>query len=309
MSFPSSILRRASAGLLAVGLAVMASSHALAQERLSVVASFTILGDLIQAIGGDRVEVTTLVGPGADSHGFVPTPADARAVAEADIVVVNGLGFEGWLTRLTDAAGFGGPIVVATDGVQPLEAAHEDEHGSVDPHAWQNAANVEIYVGNIAAALTAADPGGAAYYQERLAGYRNELAALDSDIRNAVAALPPNRRAAVTSHDAFGYFSASYGITFLAPQGINPEAEAAAGDVAALIRQITDNDIGAVFIETINDPRLIEQIARETGATIGGTLYSDTLSEPGGPAATYLEMMRYNTDAIVTALGPVTQLR
>lgn len=289
-------------------------SPALAQDRISVVASFAILADFVAEIGGDRVDVTALVGPGGDVHTFSATPADARAVAEADILVVNGLGFEGWIDRLTEASGFDGVLVVASERVEALADMHDHiiitegvvathEHHEVDPHTWQDVGNAAIYAENIAAALTAVDPAGAAEYASNLAAYSAELDALDTEIRATVAGLPEGRRLVVTSHDAFGYFSAAYGIGFLAPQGINPDAEAGAGDIAALIRQVNQQQIGAVFVETITDPRLIEQIARETDAVVGGTLYSDTLTGPDGPAATYVAMMRHNVRTIAAALS------
>jgi zinc/manganese transport system substrate-binding protein len=299
---------------LAAAAALAASSPAPAQDRISVVASFSILADFVAKIGGDRVAVTTLVGPGGDTHTFSATPADARAVAEADILVVNGLGFEGWIDRLIEASGFDGLLVVASDGVTALPDAHDHihategavahDHGALDPHAWQDAGKAAIYVRNIETALAAADPAGAAGYAARLEAYVAELAGLQTEIIDAVAGIPPGQRTIVTSHDAFGYFSAAYGILFLAPQGVNPDAEAGAGDIAALIRQINEQEIGAVFVETITDPRLIEQIARETGAAVGGTLYSDTLTGPDGPAPTYVAMMRHNVRTIAAALIP-----
>ncbi len=298
---------------IAVAAALAGSSPAPAQDRISVVASFAILADFVAEIGGDRVSVTTLVGPGGDVHTFSATPADARAVAEADILVVNGLGFEGWIDRLIEASGFGGPVVVASEGVTALPDAHDHihiteggvvhDHDALDPHAWQDVGNAAIYVGNIDAALAAADPAGAAGYAARLEAYEAELAALEAEITEALAGIPPGRQTIVTSHDAFGYFSAAYGIAFLAPQGVNPDAEAGAGDIAALIRQVNEQMIGAVFVETITDPRLVEQIARETGAVVGGTLYSDTLTGPNGPAATYIAMMRHNVRTIAAALS------
>ncbi len=300
---------------------------AAAQERLAVVASFSILGDMVAEVGGDRVEVTTLVGPDGDAHVYQPTPADAEAVAVADLVVVNGLGFEGWLDRLVEASGYAGPVVVATEGIEPLDAAedwhdheageadhghaegeehdhgHGHDHGGADPHAWQSVDNVRLYVANIAEGLAAAGPEGAATFEANAAAYLAELDALDAEIEGLMAALPPERRTVVTSHDAFGYFGAAYGLTFLAPQGLSTEAEASAADVAALIAQIRDESIPAVFLETIADPRLLERITAETDAAIGGTLYSDALSGPEGPAATYLEMMRHNAETLASALG------
>lgn len=294
---------------LAAAAAFALVTPAAAEEPLKVVASFSILGDIVSEIGGERVAVTTLVGPNGDAHVYQPTPADAQAVAGAGAIVANGLGFEGWIDRLAKASETRAALVIASEGVIPLafeeeedHAEHEHEHGAYDPHAWQSVANVAIYVGNIERALAAADPDGAGTYRANAAAYRSELEALDAEIRAAVAALPENRRTVVTSHDAFGYFSAAYGLTFVAPQGVSTEAEASARNVAALIEQIREEKIGAVFVENISDPRLLNQIAAETGAKIGGALYSDALSGPEGPAPSYIAMMRYNLSEMTEAL-------
>ena len=311
--------------LLASATALAFAAPAFAEEKLKVIATFSILGDIVANVGGDRVDVTTLVGPDGDAHVFQPAPADAQAVAGAQVIVANGLGFEGWMDRLVDASGTQAALITAADGVTPIafgkeahaeeeghdhdhdhakeEAAHEGhDHGAFDPHAWQSVTNVALYVGNIERGLTAADPEGAETYKANAAAYLAELDALDAEIRTAVAALPEDRRTVVTSHDAFGYFAADYGLTFVAPQGVSTEAEASAQDVAALITQIRDAGIAAVFVENIADRRLLDQIAAETGAAIGGTLYSDALSGPEGPAATYLAMMRHNLGALTQAL-------
>jgi zinc/manganese transport system substrate-binding protein len=283
---------------------------------INVIASFSIIGDMVREVGGDRVRVTTLVGADGDAHVYQPTPADARQVAAARIVFVNGLGFEGWLDRLVKAAAFTGPVVVVSAGVKPLTIAddhdhghgHKDgkgghDHGSIDPHAWQSLANGALYVRNIQAALAAADPAGAAVYQANAERYLAEMAALDQEVRQAIGKLPPERRVVVTSHDAFGYFTKAYGLRFLAPEGVSTESEASAKDVARLIRQIRAERIPAVFMENITDPRLIEQIRRETGAVAGGVLYSDALTGPDGGAPTYLLMFRHNVATLTRALG------
>ncbi len=298
--------------------------YAFAQDKLPVVASFSILGDMVAEVGGDRVAVTTLVGPDGDAHVYQPTPADAQMIAGASLVVVNGLGFEGWLDRLIEASEYKGPVVVATEGVTALEMAeggdddhaegeahdhdhdHDHEghdHGGTDPHAWQSLANARLYVANIEAGLTAADPEGAATYAANAATYLAEIDAVEAEVVAAIAALPEARRSVVTSHDAFGYFAAAYGLTFHAPEGVSTESEASAADVAALITQMKAESITAVFVENISDSRLLEQITAETGAKVGGTLFSDALSGPDGPAATYLGMMRHNVATLAAALG------
>ncbi|MGD9509893.1 MAG: metal ABC transporter substrate-binding protein [Geminicoccaceae bacterium] len=294
------LFRRA---VLALALAALAAP-ASAQERLPVVASFSILGDMTARIGGERIALTTLVGPDGDAHVFQPGPVDARALVDARMLVVNGLGFEGWIDRLKEASGFHGVEVTTTAGIEPLTLAEDGEHGHgpFDPHAWQDVANAEIFVRNIVAGLERADPDGAVTYRANAEGYLAELRALDEEIRSAIARVPEAERVLVTSHDAFGYFAHAYGVTMLAPQGVSTESEASAGEVARLIGQIRAERVQAVFVENISDPRLVDQIVRETGARIGGTLYSDALSPPGTPAATYLGMMRHNAAQITAAL-------
>ncbi len=401
------VLLRSAAALVALSLAA-APTMAKADEPIPVVASFSILADMVERIGGEHVDVTMLVGPDGDAHVYQPTPAAARAVSDAEILVVNGLEFEGWMDRLIEASGFEGVEVVATNGIEPIayedehddhddhddhdhddhdhakqakaddhdhdhdhshdhdehaekaehehhdheghddhaghdhddhdhakeaehehhdhaehddHAGHDDHdghdhdkhaeagghhhhhHGAYDPHAWQSLGNAVIYVDNITAALAKADPENAGTFYENRAAYVAELEALDADIRAIIAGLPESRRTVVTSHDAFQYFGRDYGLTFLAPQGLSTESEASAKDVARLIERIRDEGITAVFVENITDPRLLEQIANETGATIGGTLYPGALSGPNGPAPTYLDMMRHNATTLAQALS------
>ena len=344
--------------LAVLSLAVPAAAQS--DGPIPVVATFSILGDMVERIGGDQVAVTTLVGADGDAHVYQPTPAAARAVSEAKILVVNGLEFEGWLDRLIDASDFRGLRVVATDGVAPIayeeDADHEEHaaeeghdhdddhekhaakeghdhdhdhekhaakdehdhdheahaeagahdhhhHGAFDPHAWQSLANAVIYVDNITAALAKADPENAGTFYRNREAYVAEMKALDAEIREIVASLPTGRRTVVTSHDAFQYFGRDYGLTFLAPQGLSTESEASAQDVARLIEQMRDEEISAVFVENITDSRLLEQIANETGASIGGTLYPGALSGPQGPAPSYLDMMRHNATTLAQALS------
>ena len=264
---------------------------------LEVVASFSVLGDLVRQVGGQHVRVTTLVGPDGDVHVFEPTPTDAQAIQSARLVVINGLGLEGWMTRLLQSTGYRGPVLVAAAGVTP-----RPDPGGIDPHAWQNVANVRRYVQAIADALSRADPPNAAAYQAAGAAYDDRLADLDREVRAAFAGIPVDERKIITSHDAFGYYGAAYGLTLLAPAGVSTETEPSARTVGALITQIRRDRIKAIFIENMNDPRLIQLIARESGATIGGQLFSDALSSAAGPAATYLDMIRHNTRQITGAL-------
>ncbi|MET1414440.1 zinc ABC transporter substrate-binding protein [Roseibium sp. HPY-6] len=401
-----------------VALSLLSPTIAWADDHKHVVATFSVLGDMVERIGGEHIELTTLVGPDGDAHVYQPTPQDARAVSEADVLIVNGLEFEGWLERLSEAADFKGTLVVATTGVDAIpfgehddhddhgdehaeaehehdhekhaeaghdhddhdhekhaeaghddhdhdkheehaeaehdhdhekhaeaghdhddhdhekhaEAGHDDHdhdkheehaghddhddheehaghgheghnHGAFDPHAWQSLDNAVIYVDNITAALAKADPAHAGVFYENREAYVAEIKALEAEIDAMIGALPEDRRTVVTSHDAFGYFADHYGLTFEAPQGLSTESEPSAADVAKLITQIREDGISAVFVESITDNRLLEQIANETEATIGGTLYSDALSGSDGPAGTYLDMMHHNAKTLSEALG------
>ena len=275
-----------------------------AENRPRAVATFSILNDLVKNVGGERAEVDALVGPNGDIHVYAPTPADAKTLAVADVIFVNGLGLEGWLDQLIAASGSKAPVVVATRGIHPRKMT--DEHDSnrlvSDPHAWQSVANAEIYVANIRDGLIAADPAGKEFYQARAAAYLAALDALDLEIKAAIATIPPDRRRIITTHKAFGYFGDAYGLEFIAPEGASTDAEPSARDVANIITQIRTQKIPAVFMENITDPRLMERIAEETGAKIGGMIYSDSLSPPNGPAATYVDMMRHNVRAFQRAL-------
>jgi zinc/manganese transport system substrate-binding protein len=289
-----------------------AAAPAFAQEKLPVVATFSILGDFVRNVGGERIALTTLVGPDGDAHVYSATPADAKNLAEAKVVFVNGLGFEGWMGRLVKASGSKAPLVTVSRGIKTQRMAggdshghshgHDHSHGAADPHAWQSVANAKVYVANIRDALAAADPAGKADYEANAKAYLEKLDALDAEIRTAVNAIPKARRRVITSHDAFAYFRAAYGIEFVAPQGVSTESEASAQDVARIIKQIRSQKIPAVFLENVSDPRLVKRIADETGARIGGTLYSDALSRPDGPAPSYIGMMRHNLRQFADAL-------
>ena len=315
-------LRHGLRALATACTALLIASHAHAQ-KLEVTTSFSILGDLVSQVGGERVKVRTLVGADEDAHAFQPRPSDARNVGGAALVVVNGLGFDDWMVRLARSGGYKGEVVVASAGIDTLAMTKDDEHDhdhghghghegekpndkanarAVDPHAWQDVGNVRRYVANIADALAKADPEGAAAYRANAERYDGELKALDAEIRAAFAALPTERRKVVSSHDAFGYFGRAYGIRFLSPVGVANNAEPTAQGVARLIRQLKAEKVPAVFIENVADPRLIERIRSESGAQVGGTLYSDALSTTAGPAPSYVRMMRANLDALRNAL-------
>ena len=285
--------------LVAIALAVaLLAVSVRADDRLDVVASFSILGDFVKNVGGDKVNVTTLVGPNGDVHVYTPAPDDARKVAAARLLIVNGLGLEGWLPRLLQAAGSKATIVVASKGIEPLEVG-----SATDPHAWQSVANAKIDVANIRDALVAADPADAEIFRSNAARYLSELDTLDAEVRAAVAGIPPERRKVISTHDAFGYFAKAYGIAFIAPIGVSTESEPSARDVAGIIAQVKAGKIPAVFLENMSDPRLIRQIASETDAKVGGTLFSDALTDEKGDAPTYIALVRHNIKALTSALG------
>jgi zinc/manganese transport system substrate-binding protein len=312
---------------LAFALSVMtltAPALPAAAEPLKVVASFSIIGDFAKNVGGDRIALTTLVGPNGDAHVYEPKPADAVVMAGADVVLVNGLHFEGFLQRLVEASATKAAVVELTKGVEPVATTEEEhgkegeahgadahegheaeeghDHGATDPHAFQSVANAKIYVKNIADAFCAADAAGCDAYKANAAAYTGKLDALETEVKSAVAAIPVDKRTVITSHDAFGYFQHEYGLTFLAPEGISTDSEASAADVAKLIEQVRHDRAAAIFVENITNQRLVEQIASETDLKIGGTLYSDALSDADGPAATYIDMMRNNIGAIKGAI-------
>jgi len=284
---------------------VTASAPAQTQDKVRLVATFSILADLARNVGGEAVEVTSLVGPNGDAHAYSPSPADGKRLADARQVLVNGLGFEGWIDRLVKASGTKAVVVTASRGIKPRQMTDEDEHdhGKIDPHAWQSVANAKVYVANIRDALVKADPARAAAYEADAAAYLGKLDSLESEIKTMLAAIPAERRKVITTHNAFGYFGAAYRMQFIAPQGVSTETEVSARDVARIIRQIKTQKIPAVFMENVTDPRLMKRIAEEAGAKIGGKLYSDALSGPDGPAATYLDMMRSNLKEFKSALA------
>jgi zinc/manganese transport system substrate-binding protein len=290
------------AHLLYLSLAILAAP-ALAQDqsrqpRLKVVASFSIIGDFVRNVGGERVDLTTLVGSDGDVHVYSPTPADASKVADAKLLVINGFGLEGWLPRLLQASGSKATIVTATKGIAPLKAGSD-----TDPHAWQSVVNAEKYVANIADALAAADPPDADFFRENAASYVAKLDALDREVQQAVKQIPESHRKVISTHDAFGFFEARYGIEFIAPLGVSTESEASARDVAGIITQVKAAHIPAVFLERVSDPRLMRRISAETGAKIGGTLYSDSLTGEKGDAPTYIDMVRHNIRTLTSALA------
>ncbi len=269
---------------------------------LRVVASFTILGDLVKQIGGNLVTVDALVGPDGDAHVYQPRPKDLRTLLAAGLLVRNGLGLEGWMDRLTEATGFKGRVVVAASAVVPRTMHENGGPLTTDPHAWQDPRNAVLYVQAITEGLAAADPANAAAYRAAAEGYAARIRETDHWIEAAFAPIPAERRRIITTHDAFGYYGARYGVEFLSAEGISTEFEPSAKAIAALVAQIKREKVRAVFIENMTSPRMAQMLARETGAVLGGTVYSDALSPPGGPAPTYLDMLRHNTGLFVAAM-------
>jgi zinc/manganese transport system substrate-binding protein len=286
--------------LAALALSLCLATPALATP-LKVVASFSVLGDMVREVGGDGIKLTVLVGPDGDAHTFEPSPTNARSLHDADLIVMNGLNLESWMEKLVKASDTKAAIVVASTGVKPRQM-DEDGESITDPHAWQDLANGAIYVRNIEAALSKADPQDAPIYKANAGKLLAELASLDQWTKDQIATIPEDRRKVITTHDAFGYFGAAYGVTFLAPAGLSTDAEPSAQGLGALIDQIKRERIKALFIENMSDPRLMDTLARETGVEMGGELYSDALSPKDGPASTYADMFRNNVPKLVTAM-------
>ncbi len=310
--------------VLLAAFALFATGMARAQA-VPVVASFSILADLVEQVGGEHVQVYSLVGPDQDAHVFQPRPSDAARIAQAKLVVINGLGFEGWITRLVQSAGYRGPVRAASDGIATRGLAkdeghdHDHENETVhahdgkpaaraeagqapDPHAWQDPRNVVVYVRNIAAALAEIDPANASSYARNAQAYTDRLQELDQWVGLQMADIAPERRKVITSHEAMRYFGARYGVEFVAPQGMSTASEPGAREVAGLIRQIRKEKVKALFLESITNPMLLQQIAAEAGVSVGGRLYSDALSAATGPAPDYIDMIRYNVTNLRAAM-------
>jgi zinc/manganese transport system substrate-binding protein len=296
-------MKRLSHWLLALAAFVFLNSSALAAGKVQVITSFSILQDLVQVVGAGRVEVHALVGPDEDAHVFEPKPTHAKRILQSQLVVMNGLGFEHWMAKLVKSSGYKGLVVQASEGVTARTMPAETGGGvETDPHAWQDPTNVILYVRNIAAGLSKLDPDGAASYRAHADSYVAELQKLDTWAQEQIATIPANKRKVITSHDAFGYFGAHYGVALLAPQGISTEAEPSAKGVAKLIRQIKQEQIKAVFLENMSNSKLITQIAKDTGVILGRPLFADALSKSNAEGASYLQLMRYNVKALVEGM-------
>ena len=285
-------------GKFAIFALIIFASMSVASAKIKVVSTFSILGDMVQNIGGNNIELTTLVGANGDGHVYEPTPADAKSVAAADVVFVNGLGFEGWINRLVKASGYKGKVIVATKGIKELKF-----EGELDPHAWQDLSNGRIYIKNIKNALIDVDPNNSDIYKKNFIAYDKILESMEKSTKDKFANIPKKKRKVITSHDAFLYFGRAYGIDFRSPVGVTTESEPSAGEFAELITKMRKDNIKALFAENITDPRLIKQLAKEVNAQIGGTLYSDALSDNSEPANTYINMFKYNVNELATILS------
>jgi len=293
---------RRRAFIASLGLTSLAPLAASAAEPVPIVASFSILADMVQQVGGSAVAVTSLVGPDGDVHVYSPRPKDLRTLMAARLLVQNGLGLGGWMVRLIGAAGFKGGVITAAGAVVPRTMSETGGAVATDPHAWQDPRNAMLYVQAITDGLAAADAANAASYQANASRYATRISDMDGWVTSALAPIPPSRRRIITTHDAFGYYGARYGIEFLAAEGISTDSEPSAKTIAALVAQIKREKVHAVFIESMTSDRMARMLAAETGAVLGGTVYSDALSPPGGPAPTYLDMLRHNTTLFAKAM-------
>ncbi|AGF75321.1 metal ABC transporter solute-binding protein, Zn/Mn family [Bartonella vinsonii] len=290
-------------------LLVLFPFSASAHNKIKVVVSFSILADLVKNVGGDHISMTTLISPNTNIHTYEPTPHDAKILRNAHIIFINGLHLEGFINRLITASDTKALLVEVSDNISPLEIKNQEQstkrhhhHSDIDPHAWQTISNVEIYIKNIATALCKIDQPSCTSYRKNSETYIQKLKSAQETFKTKIATIPKDKRVIITSHDAFGYFAQEYGFIILAPQSASTETEATAADVAKLIKQIKANKVTALFVENISNPRLIKQISKETGLKIGGTLYSDALSDENGPVATYLNMMEHNVNTIIDAI-------
>ncbi|MFG1175191.1 metal ABC transporter substrate-binding protein [Erwiniaceae bacterium CAU 1747] len=284
-----------------LALSALLAAPAVMAKTVQAVASFSVLGDIVQNVGGEHVVVKSLVGPNGDPHTFEPTPKDSQELAHADLVFVSGLGMEGWMDRLIASSGYKGQTIVASKGINTRKM-EEDGKTITDPHAWNSMQNGVVYATNVMNALIAADPADAGYFRQQGGAYIEKLKKLDSWAMQEFAQIPESKRKVLTSHDAFGYFGQRYGISFLSPVGFSTESEASASDVAALINQLKKEKINAWFIENQTDPRLVKQIASATGAKQGGELYPEALTEKGGEADSYVAAFKHNVDAMVASM-------
>lgn len=286
--------------LLLFAFFLVASTVTLAKPL--VVTTFSILQDMVQEIGQDKIEVRNLVEPNQDTHVFEPRPENAKDLAQAKLVVKNGLGFEGWLNRLIKASGYQGKVIEASKGIRPIFYGTRRRRRIADPHAWHSLENAQIYVDNIVESLSTLLPKDADFFKARAEVYKKSLKTLQEKVQKDLEEIPSEKRTIISNHNAFNYLGRDYGITFYAPLGLSTGSEPSAKAVAKLIEKIRKEKIRAMFVENISNTRLLEQISKETGVKIVGVLYSDALSKPGTEADTYLKLMEYNLSSLIKAL-------
>lgn len=284
-----------------LALSALMAAPAVLANTVQAVASFSVLADIVKNVGGEHVVVKSLVGPNGDPHSFEPTPKDSRSLAKANLVFVSGLGLEGWMDRLIAGSGYKGKTIVASEGINTRKM-EDDGEVITDPHAWNSMQNGTVYATNVMNALIAADPEDADYFRQRGHAYIAQLNQLDSWAQQAFAQVPKERRKVLTSHDAFGYFGQRYGVRFLSPVGFSTDAEASASNVAGLIDQLRKENIHLYFIENQTDPRLVKQIAAASGATSGGELYPEALTEKGGAADSYVNAFKHNVNVMIGSM-------
>lgn len=293
--------------VLALTALLLCSTAFADPHRLNVVASFSILEDMTKQLGGEFIEVHSLVPRGGDAHMFEPKPSDAQMLKQADLVIVNGLGFDDWMMRLVEASGYKGNVVVATKNIKPI-AQHDTEHehaeddGEYDPHAWHSLRNATIYAQNISTALAATDKEHTRYYGERLTGYLQRIRELDQWAEQKIRSMPIPSRVIVVPHNTFAYYARDYRVTFHSLQGASTEHEASAKDMARIIQLLKEKNARAIFAENLGQTQVMEQIAKDAGIEMGGVLYTDALSDENGEAGTYLEMIRINTKRMIDAI-------
>ncbi|MEO1977687.1 MAG: metal ABC transporter substrate-binding protein [Paracoccaceae bacterium] len=291
-------------GFLALGAAsLLGITPALAQERLKVVTTFTVIADMARNVAGDAAEVVSITKPGAEIHGYQPTPRDLVRAQDADLILWNGLNLERWFEQFFANLG-DVPAAVVSEGIAPIAISGGDYDGSPNPHGWMALSSAELYVDNIRDALSNADPANAETYSANAARYKDEIAAVIGPLRDAAHALPEARRWLVTSEGAFSYLARDFGLREVYLWPINADAQGTPQQVRQVIDTVRAHDIPTVFSESTVSDRPAKQVARETGAAYGGVLYVDSLSEPGGPVPTYLDLLRVTSETIVAVLPP-----
>lgn len=286
--------------LLAVFISCNSETPENSSDKIKTVSTISIINDMVKNIGGDKVETHLICAIGTDPHSYIPKPSDPREISKSDIVFNNGIGLEHWIEQMIRNAGGDRPVIIVSEGITPIrdEAGFEDP----DPHAWFDLENAQVYAKNIASGLIAIDPENESYYQANLERYLSELDEAHNWAKQQISEIPQVARVLITSHDAFRYFGKTYGLEVHGLQGISTESKPRTEDVKNIIDLIKEKNLKAVFIETTVNPALLQQITNETGAVIGGTLYSDSIGEPGSDGETFINAFKSNVSKIKNAL-------